>query len=147
MAPQDLFGLPGGGGGAITVTFKKGTAAGDYTTTSATFVRVDATNLAYTVTVPTGQKLLIAASGTLFNTAGNWDVALADGTADNTGILNLVEVSANSNIIPFALSWVLVGDGTVHTVNLQFRTSAGTLLIKNLATFVPTMTFWLGPAN
>jgi hypothetical protein len=133
---------------APTITLKKGTGLGDYSTASTTYVRVDTTNLVYTVTVPVGQKVLISTTGSLNNSTGTWEVALADGTADNSGILNSQPISTNLGIFGFSLVWVFVGDGASHTFNLQYRTTGGTLVMKNgSATQVPTMTFWLGVAN
>jgi hypothetical protein len=140
---------------APTITFKKGTGLGNYTTTSGTYVRVDTTNLVLTVTVPVGQKIVIDAICYVV-TAGTNVVftrcALADGTADNTGILIEGEAvtynSSSWNSIP--LKYVFVGDGASHTFNLQFKatTAASTATIANLSsTFTPVMSFWMGVAN
>ena len=148
MAPQDLYGLPGAGGAGQIITLKKGSGLGNYTTTSTTFVRVDTTNLVYAVVVPIGQKLQIAIAAALNNASGIWDLALADGTADNTGIIVFNEGSINGAILPFSLLWVVVGDGALHTFNLQYRTTSGTLNLLNLsATNVPVMMFTLGVAS
>jgi hypothetical protein len=135
---------------APTITIKKGTGLGNYTTTSLTYVRVDSTNLAYTVTVPVGQKIMIWASFVHNPSAAstNMNVALADGTADNTGILVENQFQSSGGFFPGSLSWVLIGDGASHTFNLQFKTTGSTNNILNSsATTIPVMTFWLGVAN
>lgn len=144
------------GTGIPTVTLKNGTGAGNYTTASTTFVRPDATNLAFTVTIPTGWKLLIAASGVIsIATAANGvNVALADGSADNTGILiSILAIPATTSVgqfMPFALNWVVNGDGASHTINLQFNAgnaADSAILVNNTATLKPVMTFLLTPSN
>jgi hypothetical protein len=135
---------------APTITIKKGTGLGNYTTASTTYVRVDATNLAYTVVVPVGQKIMIWSSFTHNPSAAstNMNVALADGTADNTGILVESLFQSSGGFFPGNLSWVLIGDGASHTFNLQFKTTASSNNILNSsATSIPVMTFWMGPAN
>ena len=136
------------------LTLKKGSGGVNYSSASTTYVRVDSTNLAFTVTVPTGWKLAVTASGniTTLTAAIAANVALADGTSDNSGIL------VEGNFLPqaagvtqfFALNWVVAGDGASHTINLQYKTSNGadSVQITNTsATFLPTMVFTLMPSN
>lgn len=139
-----------------TVTLKTGTGGGNYTTASTTFVRVDSTNLAFTVTIPNGWKLLISASGVLsIATATNGvNVALADGSADNTGIIIQTLAQPNTagaaTFIPFSLNWVVNGDGASHTINLQFSTgnaADSAIMVNNTSTLKPMMTFLLTPSN
>lgn len=142
------------GTGIPTVTLKSGTGAGNYTSASTSYVRVDSTNLAYTVTIPTGWKLAVTVAGSICTqtAAVAHSFALADGSGDNTGIL--VEgqnTAANaSQPTPFALTTVINGDGASHTINLQYKTSNGadSVLIANSGgTIKPTMTFILTPSN
>lgn len=143
------------GTGLPTITLKKGSAGGTYSSASTTYVRVDTTNLAYTVTIPTGWKLMIHASGCI-NTATSaviCSVALADGSGDNSGILvenNSLLAGSTSAVLAFALNWVVSGDGASHTINLQYKTSNGadSVQINNsTSTNLPTMTFLLTPSN
>jgi len=144
-------------GGAIgstapTITTKTGSGAGDYTTISATYVRVDTTNLAYTVTVPVGQKMTITVQCVEYVTVNTneTDVALADGTADNTGILREAfgGVAGNTWNFPVNIVYVFVGDGASHTFNLQHRVVGGTARMRNATSTVkPYMIFSLGTAN
>lgn len=137
-----------------TATLKTGTGGGNYTTSSTTYVRVDSTNLAFTVTVPTGWKLVISASGACFTATAvaQMAIALADGSADNTGIL--IEVLAVSPVTSAATAWainyILTGDGASHTINLQFKTSAGAdaaTIQNNTSTVKPVISFLLTPSN
>lgn len=138
------------GTGIPTVTLKKGSGAGTYTSASTTYVQVDSTNLLFTVTIPTGWKLLISSSGRAgtVTAAVAWFVSLADGgvtLVETNGIATGVGV-AN----PFALNWVIAGDGASHTVDLRYKTSNGadSVIIGNgTASDVPTVTFLLTPSN
>lgn len=142
------------GTGIPTTTLKSGTGAGNYTSASTTYVRVDSTNLAYTVTIPAGWKLLVHASGAAFTATGAvvLSVALADGSADNTGILIETSIRAAdaSNADSFSLDWLIAGDGLSHTINMQYKTSVGAdvvTIVNSGATFKPVMMFLLTPSN
>lgn len=144
------------GTGIPTVTLKTGSGGGNYTTSSTSFVRADTTNLAFTVTIPTGWKLLINASGAVSSStgAGGVNVALADGSADNTGILISVAllpaISGAGQFSAWALTWAIAGDGASHTINLQFDTgnaADAAILVNSSATLKPMMTFLLVPSN
>jgi|SRR5438552_6159802 len=127
---------------------RSGSGAGAYTTTSAVYVDVDTANLSYTVVVPAGQKVLIAAAlgGHGVGVASGGNVAITDGTTvlrEHTGIAATTEVK-------MALLYVFVGDGASHTFKLRFLWNNGgtNFTITNTsATETPTMTFWLGPAS
>lgn len=138
------------GTGIPTITLKKGSGGGTYSSASLAYVQVDAANLLYTVTIPTGWKLLINASfrfGT--NTAVvAASVALADG-----GTV-IAETNANQpaagNANPGSLSWAISGDGASHTIDLRFKTAnaADSVIMGNAsATDTPAMTFLLTPSN
>jgi hypothetical protein len=131
------------------ITLKKGTGAGNYTTASTTYVDVDATNLGFTATIPTGWKLAISASGQLgtATAAVAASVSLLDGAT-------VVETSLTGTGVgvlePWALNWVINGDGNSHTVKLQFKTSNGAdsaTIANSSATILPTITFTLLPSN
>lgn len=151
---QRLYSINGQAYAAPGMTLKKGTGGGNYTSASTTYARVDSTNLAFTVTVPTGWKLSVQASGS-FGTATaavTCNVALADGSADNTGILveQQTQSSAAGILMPFSLGWIVTGDGNPHTINLQYKTSNGAdsvTIANGSATSLPTMTFTLMPSN
>lgn len=138
------------GTGIPTFTLKKGTAAGNYTTASTSYVQVDGTNLLYTVTIPTGWKLAISASGSTWTQTGSvvLGVELADG--GNALVETFVISSSVSFPVSFALHWIITGDGASHTVDLRYRTTNGAdsaTILNTSSTQYPTMMFILSPAN
>jgi hypothetical protein len=145
------------GTGIPTVTLKKGSGAGNYTTASTTYVVVDSTNLCYTVTIPTGWKLLVNASvtGGTSTAVVPYFVAISDTAAcgnANTGILSETATAGTSPGANTALSltWVITGDGASHNIALQFKTTnaADSAFISNTSsTFLPMTTFLLIPSN
>ena len=145
------------GTGIPTITLKKGSGAGNYSTASTTYAVVDSTNLCYTVTIPTGWKLAIAASGLgLTSTAVvQVTVALTDNAAcstANAGILVEQPLLAPStgNGTTFSINYVVNGDGAAHNIALQFKTANGAdsaLVVNNSSTILPTMFFNLTPSN
>lgn len=138
------------GTGIPTVTFKKGTGAGNYSSPSVTDVAVDGTNLAATITIPTGWKLAILACGGI--TSLTAIVTTFVGIADGGTVVYTLPVSASGvgNFAPFALAWEINGDGLAHTIDLRYHTSnaADSVSINNAsATQLPTMIFILTPSN
>lgn len=147
------------GTGISTFTQKIGNLSGtSYNTISAAMVDVDSTNLAYTVTIPTGWKLLMSAYGIIRcnQTADAFGVQLTD-TSTSTSLdwahWNGGDSGAANTAYKFALSYVLTGDGNSHTIKLQFNETAGiaghTTLINNNTVGVdtPKMDFLLSPSN
>lgn len=137
------------GTGIPTITIKKGSGGGNYSTSSASYVDVDATNLSYTVTIPTGWKLSVAASGIWFQstaTATN-AIALFDGSVVVEKIVSASAINLNHD---FSIAWVINGDGASHTIKLQYKTGnvSDALNIRNAtATDTVAMTFILSPSN
>ena len=132
-------------------TLKKGSGGGNYVSASTSYVDVDATNLALTITIPTGWKLVVNASGQLTSATAiaTVFVSLLDGST-------LVEAQVNPTVAgtagseDWALNWVITGDGASHTVKLQYKTSNGAdsaTILNSSATLVPTMVFTLMPSN
>jgi hypothetical protein len=124
------------------ITAKTGSGTGDYSTTSSTTVDVDATNLAYTVTIPNGKPVLILASGTCAASVQmTGAVVIADGTT------TLVEQQIFTPIVaanfPFSLSVVVTGTGAPKTFKLRFRSNGtDSFVIRNsTAAFAPRLTF------
>jgi hypothetical protein len=139
-----------GGTSTMGMTLKKGSAGGNYTTTSTSYVQVDGTNLASTVTIPTGWKLGISASGsvscsTALATSG---VAIADG---GTTLVEAVQACSGVGLFgAFALNWVVTGDGASHSVDLRFKTFTGAdaaNIANNTSTQIPSMVLTLMPSN
>ena len=145
------------GTGIATITLKKGSGGGNYTTASTTYAVVDSTNLCYTVTIPTGWKLGVDVSGNLGTSTAvvSASVALTDNAAcstANSGILTEAQTFSNAagNTEGFGLSWVITGDGNLHNIALQFKTanaSDSALMLNSSATLLPTMKFTLIPSN
>lgn len=133
-----------------TVVLKKGTGLGNYTTTSTSYIKVDATNLQYTVTIPVGYQLAIIANG-------DWFVPDTSGTSRNAalfdGVTQLVTRTISLAItggVSWGMTWTIIGDGASHTISLQFETGnvANSAQIQNGSLgVVPTMLFMLTPSN
>jgi hypothetical protein len=126
----------------FVITAKTGSGAGDYNTGSGTTVDVDATNLAYTVTIPSGKPVLILASGTCAATAQmTGAVVIADG--DTTLVEQQIFTPTVGANFPFSLSGVVIGTGAPKTFKLRFRSSgAATFTIRNSSAAVaPRLTF------
>jgi hypothetical protein len=144
------------GTGTPTITVKAGSRNGtDYTTASTTYVDVDATNLAFTVTIPTGQKLMVTAMVPSFNSGANNTtyIRIVDGT---TAIAEAaVDSPATTTPSSDCLVGVIAGDGASHTIKLQYAANAGTASISNKALSTTTtvnngsaeMVFYMGTAS
>lgn len=137
------------GTGIPTVTLKKGTNAGNYTSTSLTFVQVDGTNLLFTVTIPSGWKLTIAASGII--TSNTAVATVQAGIFDGGVALTLMQMNPTGagTFEAFALNWVINGDGASHTIDLRYLTgnASDAVSIGNSGNFIPSMVFVLTPSN
>lgn len=149
IASPVINGTPTGTGIATTV-FKKGTGAGNYTSASTTDVVVDGTNLAATITIPTGWKLEVKAFGGISSLTAT--VTVFVGIADGGAVLDTLPVTAAlvGNFTPFAVGWVINGDGASHTIDLRYHTTnaADSVTINNAASNqLPTMIFTLYPSN
>ena len=139
------------GTGIPTYTLKKGSGAGNYTSASTSYVQVDATNLLFTVTIPTGWKLAVftRANVTSSTAAVLVGVAIADGgtvlVEDNLTPATTGTVAATSSLMT-----VITGNGASHTIDLRFKTSnaSDSVLLANVSTTVaPSMVFIMSPSN
>lgn len=140
--------LPAGTGINTTMVMKQGSGGGNYTTTSASFVDVDGTNLAYTVTIPTGYKMLINCSFCMNNTTLNQtnQYCLADSTT--TLVAGEFDEGTGSQFKSVSLTYIFNGDGSSHTFKLRYLAEANTATILNSSsTFTPTMTFLMCPSS
>lgn len=136
---------------APVITAKLGTGAGNYTTTSTSYVDVDATNLAYTVTPSTGTKLLVMITGLMQNdVAGGGQSYLGLYDSSSNSILAQTVVNDNGNTVgieyPAVITTVVVGDNKPHTLKLQFKAGAGggTAHLHNSGGIIPSLIFWAG---
>lgn len=138
------------GTGIPTATVVHGSGSGNYSSASTAYTAVDGTNLTYTVTIPTGWKLLIWATADISSLTAAVAVfaALVDGSTvlvENENIPNTA-----GNFRTTSLTDVIVGDGASHTITLQYKTSnaADNVTIVNTSTtLTPHMTFLLTPSN
>lgn len=147
LASPTITGTPTGAG-IPTITLKKGDGLGNKTTASTSFVDVDATNLAYTVTIPVGWKLSVVSMPSMLSVTGAQDVeaAIFDGA-----VIAEAHVNANTSVGGTAgLATVINGDGASHTIKLQYKTLNATnsaLILNSSATTAPTMIFTLSASN
>jgi hypothetical protein len=138
-----------------TTVLKTGSGLGNYSSTSTSLVNVDATNLSYTVTIPTGYRLVISANGNCFqgSTTAYADFALYD--SYSSAVLSgsrrhVTAISAAGTTTTFSLQGVIAGDGNSHTINLQYLTSDATaaIIVTNGSTLLtPSIIFTLYQSN
>lgn len=138
--------------GTPTVTLRIGSTSGTYSTVGTSFSAVDGSNLAYTVTIPTGWKLLINATGIAGNTTAAPNNGAVVAIADGATILQQTGVTSPSAGIgtQFALCYVITGDNNSHVIQLQFKTTnaSDSCIIQNTTGGqLPVMTFLLTPSN
>lgn len=122
-----------------------------YSTTSTTFVPVDSTNLSYTVTIPTGYNLLINATGNATSTGSSTVVI---GLFDGSTSLVSTDLDSDGPFQPWALTWIIAGNGESHTIKLEYKTatSAYEAVIPYFTTqaegmVAPVMTFLMAPTS
>jgi hypothetical protein len=129
----------------LIITDKTGSGTGDYSTTSSSYVDMDANNLAYTVVIPSGKKVVILATGTWAFTSSiaNPVVAGVAIAEDTTTIVEGLITLPGPQERPFVLSTVVTGTGASKTYKLRFRSSGGlTFIIRNgSAPIAPRLTF------
>jgi hypothetical protein len=134
-----------------SLTLKEGSNAGDYTTSSSGLANVDGTNLSFTVTIPLGWKLLVMVTGTEGFTgshAAAMLLAIADGGTPVTQHTQEFSAGGSPAAQPFALNWIINGDGASHTVTLQWASpGSNAAVMRNSSGNIPVMTFMLTPSN
>jgi len=131
--------------GSLKMDRVAGQTSGSYTTTSTSYVDVDATNLSYTITIPTGYKLWIAANLNVQSTiVASYGLGIHDSVSG--GLVGFSQIDTqvvnvrNSNVA-FAL---VDGDGLSHTFRMQwFIGGAGTLTASGSSNNTPVMQFIL----
>lgn len=152
QASPVITGTPSGAG-IPTFTLKKGSGSGNYLSASTSYVDVDATNLAYTVVIPLGWKLAIFASGDVSASTSVVFVSVCLFDTASSAVLveeNVTPGSAAGTNEPFALNYVVNGDGASHTIKLQMKTSNAADSVgmpNNNTTLTPMMVFILSPSN
>jgi hypothetical protein len=134
----------------VTMALKSGSGAGNYTTSSTSYVNMDGTDLIYTITVPTGSKLMVNVSGSGANqTLGSLlQLSLFDTQSSSTLCEGYSTTDAAGQPTPFSLTYILTGDGNSHTISLQYKVSNSSgVVVNNSSTNCPFMTFLLSPSN
>ena len=123
------------------------------TSSSTSYVSVDATNLVLTVPViPNGFVVGLSAAGVLgVQTAtAIVGVALFDGTTLLQEQKVQPAVSGVAAQVAFGIQWVIVGDGLTHVFSLKYKTTAGAdsvVMFNDSATHVPTLVAQLTQSN
>lgn len=113
------------------VTKLKGSGSGAYTTVSASYVPVDAANLAVALITPTSQMIMLWASGDVFNNtvSDNSGIAIAkDGAVVAEQALG---GTGAGTTFPFNICYSEAGDGSSHTWALYFKAYSGTTDMNN----------------
>ncbi len=117
---------------APVITEKAGNGTGDYSATpGVSFVDVDATNLAYTVTIPSGKKIRISFTcfaWSITNAQVQIVIGIHDGTsiiAERRAIVNESTGAAwNAMGSPWHIAIVVTGTGSPKTFKIQWRTTS-----------------------
>ena len=135
----------------VTTVLKKGSAGGDYFTSSTSFTDVDSSNLIQPITIPTGWKLSIVVSCSLYVSVaptGGY-VSLYDSVAGTDVVQSVIYPDSTASGIPLSLSWVISGDGSSHTIRLRWRLDNGSCVLnmRNGGSAVPTILLTLAPSN
>lgn len=157
-APSPVINGTPTGTGIPTIFAKNGSGGGNYAGTNTTYANVDATNLCQIVTIPTGWKLNILATGGIgINTAAVFaSISVADigTTCAGGGTTPLKESSILPAAIatpgPFAVNAVVSGDGAAHAISLQAKTqnvADGWFVQNSSSTLNPSLILTLQPSN
>jgi len=111
------------------------TGSSDYTTTSTSFVDVDASNLIITQYSQSGRVKLTAIFGALAAVATDFDITV-DGVrgGGSAGLLRQLGASDGGSSRPIAIVFIFTGLSVGnHTFKLQWKVDSGTGTIKNNA--------------
>ena len=136
--------------GKLGATLITGSAAGNYSSTTSVFQPVDGGGgqLTMRVQIPLGFALLVAAAGAVGSTGGT---AVAVGLLVD-GVLKTeqdITPHGTTQLSAFGLSYVVVGDGSIHSIALAYRGTAGgnVTIGNNSATHVPIIMAELTQSN
>ena len=107
-------------------------------------------NLAATITIPTGWKLSIVASGGISSLTETVTVFVGIADGGTVVLTQLVLPTVASSFSPFVLGWEINGDRASHTIDLRYHTTNGAdsaSINSASSTQLPTMIFTLTPSN
>lgn len=110
------------------VGLKTNALGSEYTTTSTSFVDVDATTFNFATFVPNEHKLLCLASVSAFraNTTGEQTaIRLNDSITGQIAIMYALQSGSSANQSS-AMQGLIIGDDKTHSINFQYRTASGT---------------------
>ena len=111
----------------------------DYTTTSTSFVDVDATDLSKSITTTTGRVLILVACviSSSVSAETSLDVAMDGTLIGSANTLGIVTHNTNTrSLMSFATVKTGVSNGS-HTFKLQWRTSTGTATMRSTTSTNP----------
>lgn len=148
------------GTGIPTLTLKSGSGGGNYTGTNTTYVLPDASNLCSAITIPSGWKLLVSASGDFSQTTSiaGVQIALTDtgttciggGITPLAGSERVYDCAPAGSFCQFQTQALFTGDGAAHSISLMIKTGniADAWNIGNSSsTRAPSMSYTLMPSN
>jgi hypothetical protein len=139
----------------ITSARKTGnTAAGSYSTTSDSYVNIDASFLSYTTVIPIGYDLHINCTCPGYINGPyrtTYSLGILDSVPNTLCGWGIVSVMGNSGPVFNGCTALVQGDGKSHTFTLQWANSLGvsgyTLSTTSSANNTPTMNFLMVPSN
>lgn len=114
----------------------------DYSTTSGSFVDVDATDLAATITT-NGGPVLVIVTGAAAHNVGGWAYFDIDvdgtrhGSANTLGLMALYANSSSDYQSITLCAWITGLGADSHTFKLQWRAASGTAYLKSTTSTIP----------
>ncbi len=118
-------------GGVGTHALKRGTAVANYTSTTASFLAIDSTNLDIAIVVPVGSIAIATFIASFETSAGK--TARIGISVDATVTSYVPQLGGLASFTSVALKAVLVGDGSSHTFSPVFYVdSGGTITVVNI---------------
>src|SRR5207248_7856600 len=113
------------GAGLIAVNAYAPGSDGLTSSTSTSFVDVDATNQAVTFTAPASGNVLVRVTATIGNTNATWNtfVGLRESTTNLSNTSRITDSSSGTVVLPQSFVYYLTGLASgSHTFKLAFRT-------------------------
>jgi hypothetical protein len=104
---------------------RRGTGTADYTTTSTSWVWVDATNLRITVTIPTGFVALCWASGMIQTSNSGVAVGVTIAKDAPATLVGAYKTTVSLSAVSWSDMAVVTGDGASHQIGLAFFSGGG----------------------
>lgn len=132
----------------ITSTRKIGQTSGNYTINSATYIDVDAVNLAYTINIPLGYNLHVIQCAVGQCTLGtSYGLGIYDSVANAIVGWGIITGTGSPGRIMNTATTIIQGDGAIHTIKMQVFVSSAAMTIFGNVGDTPTMDFLMVPSN